>query len=419
MSLPNISVYIRPDSSFITGGNAVLGFVKLGPLVSGGTPMILGPAATAMVQLSGSVQSVSIKRGRTRVTDSFDTGTATVTLIDTTGQFNPDNTSSNLYPYVLPLRQFRITALVNGVSVQLFNGYISRYTYNYEMGTSVTYVTIEAEDAFRILSLANVETISGAVYGEATGTRIGRILTQLAVPTSLRNISTGKSVCWDDPATVRSGLEAVQQVEATELGAFFIDADGIYQFKDRHQVQQLAAGLSTTPLVFNETTGLRFNHVQVGFDDQAIYNSVTVQGVGINDAIATDSTSIAGYFTRSLIRSGSLLTTDTEASAQATLLMNSRKDPSITMDSIQCQPMAMADADAYAVTNAELLDPITLTKVYASSSISRTLTIQGINHDIRPSTWDVTFALAEPVGGDGFILDSSVAGLLDNNVLSY
>jgi VCBS repeat-containing protein len=412
MSLPDITVSIRPDSSFVASGNAVLGSVPLGSIV-------LGPPAIAMVDLTGTVTNVSIKRGRTRVTDSFDTGTASVTVIDTTGQFNPDNTSSNLYPYVLPLRQFRISAVVNGVVVQLFNGYVSKFTYNYEVGTSLTYVTIEAEDAFRLLGLANVEIISGVSFGETTGNRINDILTALSVPSTLRAISTGQSVCWYDPETVRSALEAIQQVEATELGAFYIDSDGKYTFKSRHEIQQLAAGLVNTPIVFDETTGLRYKQVQVGFDDQAIYNSVTIQGEGIVDAVVTDATSISNYFTRSYVRGGSLITTDAEAIAQATLLLNSRKDPSLTMDSIQCQPLAMTDANAYKVINADVLDPVTLTKNYASGSITRTLTIQGINHDIRPDTWDVTFELAEPVGGDAFVLDSTAAGLLNTNVLSY
>ena len=412
MSLPNITVSIRPDTSFIASGNAVLGTSLLGT-------MVLGPAANAMVDLTGTVTNVSIKRGRTRVTDSFDTGTASVTVIDTTGQFNPDNTSSNLYPYVLPLRQFRISAVVNGLLVQLFNGYVSKFTYNYEVGTSITYVTIEAEDAFRLLGLANVEIISGVSFGETTGNRIGDILTTLNVPTTLRAISTGQSVCWYDPETVRSALEAIQQVEATELGAFYIDSDGKYTFKSRHEIQQLAAGLVNTPIVFDETTGLRYRQVQVGFDDQAIYNSVTIQGEGIVDTAVTDATSISNYFTRSYVRSGSLITTDAEATSQATLLLNSRKDPSLTLDSIQCQPLAMSDADAYKVINADVLDPVTLTKNYASGSITRTLTIQGINHDIRPDTWDVSFELAEPIGGDAFVLNSTTAAILNTNVLSY
>lgn len=381
--------------------------------------MLLGPALAGMYELGQLATSVSIRRGRTRVTDSFDTGTASVRLLDTTGLFNPDNTSSPLYPYVLPLRQFRISAEVNGVSVQLFNGYTTRYTYDYDPGTNATFVTIQAEDAFRLLGLADVQTITGAVAGEDTGTRIGRILTQLGIATSIRNISTGLTTCTDDPDTRRSGLQALQQVEATELGAFYIDADGKYTFKNRHEIQQLAAGAIVSPLVFDESTNLDYAEVRIGLDDDQIYNSVAVSGPAITEMTASDSTSAGEYFTRSLVRSDLLIETDAEATNQANLLLSSKKEPVLTIDSIGVKPMALAPADAYSVVNAEILDPITITKNYQGSSLTRTLTIQGIDHNIVPDDWSMSIALAEPVGGDALVLNSSNQGLLNTNLVSY
>lgn len=413
MSLPNISVDIRPDSSFIVGGTAVLGTTALG------SGFLLGPAAAAMVSIGSTVTDVSIRRGRTRVTESFDTGSATVRLVDTTGRFNPDNTSSDLYPYVLPLRQFRISAIVNGVSVQLFNGYTTRYTYDYDPGVNATYVTIEAEDAFRLLSLADITTVTGAVTGEQTGTRIDRILTDLGVPNSITNISTGVSPCDADPDVTRSGLEAIQQVENTELGAFYIDADGNHTFKSRHEIQQLAAGITVTPLVFNETSGLDYVAVRIGLDDQQVYNSVTISGAAIIEQSVVDTTSSDEYFLRSLVRSDLLITTDTEALDQANLLLSSRKNPTLTIDSIAIKPLALSDADAYSVVSTDLLEPITITKSYLGSTLTRTLTVQGIEHSINAGDWSMGIALAEPIGGDALVLDSTNQGLLDVDLVSY
>ena len=82
--------------------------------------------------------------------------------------------------------------------------------------------------------------------------------------------------------------------------------------------------------------------------------------------------------------------------------------------------MALPTATAISLLNAEILDPITVTKSYGSSAeIKRTLTIQGVDHDIRPSDWTMTFSTAEPVSGDGFILDSATYGVLDVNTLSF
>jgi hypothetical protein len=413
MTLPDIDVAIRPDSTFIVSGTAVLGTVTLG------SGFILGPTAAALVSISGNVTNVNIRRGRTRATDSFDSGNASVTFVDTTGQFNPDNTSSPLYPYVLPLRQIRISATVNGTVYQLFNGYTTRYTYQFERGYDAVWVTIEAEDAFRTLSQSSVETVAGATYGETSGSRIGDILTALGVPNSIRSISTGNTSVADDPATVRAGLEAIQQVEEAELGAFFIDKRGFHTFKSRQELQLLAGGQTKAPIVFNETTGIPFTNLQVGYDDQQIINYVTIDGELLTGSVASDATSIGEYFNRTFSKTGSLLISDTEADNQATYLVGFRKDPRVTIDSIDFDVRSLSSTNAQAVVDAELLEPVTVTKDYATGTISRTLTIQGINHSITPASWNMTFELAEPVGGDGLILDSTQSGLLDTNILVY
>lgn len=413
MTLPNIDVAIRPDSTFIVSGTAILGTTALG------AGFILGPTAAALVSIAGNVTQVEIHRGRTRATNSFDTGTASVTFVDTTGQFNPDNTSSPLYPFVLPLRQFRISADVGGTVYQLFNGYTTRYTYQYQPAFDATWVTIEAEDAFRTLSSATVETVTGATYAEYTGSRIGRILTQLSVPNSIRDIDAGDTQVADDPASVRSGLEAIQQVEEAELGAFFIDKRGFHTYRSRQELQRLAGGAVKAPLEFNETTGIPFTGIQVGFDDQNIVNYVTIDGELLTGSVASDATSIGEYFNRTFAKTGSLLISDVEADNQANYLIGFRKDPKVTIDSIDFDVRALSTSDAQAVVDAEVLEPVTVTKQYASGTISRTLTIQGINHSITPSRWNMTFELAEPVGGDGLILDSTISGLLDKNILVY
>jgi hypothetical protein len=328
MTLPVIDVQIRPDSTFIVSGTGILGTSVLG------ASFLLGPPAAALVSIVGQSMDVSIHRGRTRATDSFDTGNATVTFLDTTGQFNPDNTSSSLYPYVLPLRQFRISATVGSTVYQLFNGYTTKYTYQFEPGVDAVFVTIEAEDAFRVLSMSSVVEIPSATYAEYSGPRITKILNQLNVPTSIRSISTGATQVDDDFGTVRTGLEALQQVEEAELGAYFIDKKGFHTFRGRQDLQLLAGGVTKTPIVFDESAGLPYNAVQVAYDDEQIINYVTVDGSSLNGAEAFDSPSIENYFNRTLNKTNSLLTTDAEATSQANYLLGFRKDPKVTIDSI-------------------------------------------------------------------------------------
>ena len=344
MTLPVVDVLIRPDSTFAVSGTAILGTVQLGPLNASypNTPMILGAPAAAMVSIANNTTQISIRRGRTRATDSFDSGSATVSFVDTTGQFNPDNTGSNLYPYVLPLRQFRISATVGSTSYQLFNGYTTKYTYQFDPGVNAIFVTIEAEDAFRTLSMSSLETVATAAYAELSGARITKILTQLGIPNSIRSISAGNTQVADDPDTVRTGLEAVQQVEEAELGAFFIDKNGFYKYFSRQDLQLLAGGSTKPAIVFNETTGIPYEGVQIAFDDEQILNFITVDGELLIGTEVSDATSIQNYFNRTLNKTNSLLISDTEALDQANYLLGSRRDPKVTIDSIDLNVSGMA-----------------------------------------------------------------------------
>lgn len=415
MSLPNIRVYIKPDAAFKPSGNAVLGTSLLG------AGFLLGPPSEAFKELTP-ITSVSIRRGRTRATDSFDAGSASVTFVDTTGTFNPDNTSSILYvggvSYIKPLRQFKITTVIEGSEYFLFSGYVTDFKYDYSQGVNAVQVTISAVDPFRVLTLGNVETITGATYNELSSARISKILNQASIPTGVQNILVGDTYVTDDPDTVRSGLEAVQQVEHTEMGAFFVDRNGKFTFYGRKYLQQLAAGYAKTPLVFGETSGLPFEKITQTFDDENITNDITINGPDILDVQKTDATSILDYSSRSTVLSGLLLVNDAEAENLANYLLNSRKDPQLVISGIEVSPMSLSDANLVTVVTCDLLEPITLTKKYSGSAIdlTRTLTVQSIDHDIRPGSWSMKFGLAEPIGGDALVLDY---GKLDVNTLGY
>jgi hypothetical protein len=51
------------------------------------------------------------------------------------------------------------------------------------------------------------------------------------------------------------------------------------------------------------------------------------------------------------------------------------------------------------------------------TEISQYVTIDGIEHEMNPSNHEVTFTLGETAAS--FILDDSVFGLLDSNILGF
>ena len=63
-----------------------------------------------VVDLSSVTRSIKIQRGRNIMRDTYETGTCTVRVIDETGAFNPQNTSSPYFGYLTPLRKVRVAA---------------------------------------------------------------------------------------------------------------------------------------------------------------------------------------------------------------------------------------------------------------------------------------------------------------------
>ena len=205
---------VRATINFSTGASFGQAFI-IGSGIFGTN--ILADSTAVIVDVSNQVDRIQTSRGRNAAADQFQTGSLTMRIVDQNGDFNPQNTASPYYGLLTPMRKVQITATYSGTSYSLFSGYITGYnTITPKYVGDVVYTTITAVDGMRLLTNALVSTVTGAVAGELTSTRIGRILDQVGWPTSLRSIQTGLTTCQADPGTQRSALAAIQTVETTE-----------------------------------------------------------------------------------------------------------------------------------------------------------------------------------------------------------
>jgi hypothetical protein len=190
---------------------------------------------------------VSTRRGRNRILTNFEAGNATVTLNDPNSDFNPQNASSPYFGKLVPLRKIRIYAETEFnsqiVQVNLFAGYINSYDTNFYEGTNATStVTLQCVDGFRLLN--NVSTgllpVPGCTAGQLSGERVNRLLDFAGFPDSMRTTDAGNSTMQADPGQPRSILAAIQTVEQSEFGAFFMQRSGKTLFLDRDDVAKRA-----------------------------------------------------------------------------------------------------------------------------------------------------------------------------------
>lgn len=394
---------------------------------------ILGPAPADLVDISSQVMRCSVRRGRNRILANFEAGTATVTLNDPNSDFNPQNASGPYFGKLLPLRKIRIYAetelLGETVEVNMFAGYITSYDTGFYSGVYTTStVTLQCVDGFRLLN--NVSTpqddilgpvpVPGCTAGQLSGARVDTLLTYAGFPDSMRTTNIGNSTMQADPGGARSILAAVQTVEQSEFGAFFMQRSGKTLFLDRDTVAKRADAVPRTYTDLGTPGTFPYSDIDFAFDDQNILNSVTVQRVGGLPQTVQDQESIAKFFNKAGQRTNILVQTDQESEDQARTLIAARKNADLRIESITLNMNATIDelntllnlsSDIYNLIIAEKEMP-------GGSSIVKELFIQGVQHDITPDTWTVKLLTAEPLI-QAFILDSTNQGILDINELSY
>lgn len=414
MTRPSIQVII----DFSTGASFGYPFVLGTSELDGGN--VLSDSSTSLVvDVSNLLDSIQTNRGRNISSEQFQTGTASIRLLDRNGNFNPQNSASPYYTYLNPMRKMTITATYSGVTYSIFAGYITGYnTSTPKFDGDIVYTTITAVDGFRLFQNAQFFGVTGAVAGETTGSRIGKILDTIGWPTALRDIDTGLTTVQADPATQRTALQALQTVATTEYGAIYMDTTGRCTFQDRNLTVSSVAG---TPVVFKDDgTAIGYFDVKWVFDDTQIYNLATVTRTGGAVQTVSDATSIAKFFTHSYNQSGLLMQTDATALDYAQAFIASRKDTTSRVDELTLDlQQDNYTAGTVAALSLDFFSPISVTTTQPNNTtLSKTVQVFNVSHSITPNSWKTRLGTAEPII-DGLILDSTLYGILDTSVLSY
>jgi hypothetical protein len=414
MSLPaqiNVSLNFSSGATFgnpFTIGDPVNGILGVGILSDSTTPALV-------VDLTDITRQINIRRGRNITRDTYEAGNATIRVYDQTGAFNPQNPTSPYYGQLTPLRKIRISATYAGATYYLFSGYTTDYTYSYDQAEQVGYVDISASDAFRLFNLAAVTTITGQAAGQDTGTRINKILDTVDFPNGMRSIDTGNSLTQADPATSRTSLAAIQNVEISEQGAFYITPEGNAIFKNRYNTIASAGG---TPIVFNQTGDIPYKNLVFAFDDKLIVNQANVTRIGGTTQTHIDLDSIATYFPHSITYSDLVVDTDAEAANIAAIYVGTRSTTTIRIDQMTIDLLDTA-VPTGTILGLDYFTNVDISNIQPDgSTITKNLQVQGVSWDITPNRWLGTFTTLEPIT-DGFIIGNSTYGVLGDDILSY
>ena len=403
--------------------------MRLGTGAGFGIPLILGDAFTGIlgtnvlasanaefVNITDEVQRMSINHGRDRQFEQYLPGTATIQFLDFTGDWNPANTSGAYYGKIKPMVLVRVETEYQSTGYFLFTGYVSSWDYQWaDQSADYAIVTLECVDGFRMLQLANIENVPGAANKDLPGERINQILDAVGWPSTLRNIDLGDTELENDPGGFRPALQAIQTIEQSDLGAFFIDHAGNATYLSRATLSQLAA--DPNPYEFSDDgTEIAYQDIDVNFDETELANEVTFTRLSGQPQTVSDSASIDEYFVRSYNRSGLMMETNALALARANQVLGYRKQPRIRIDSFTLD-MSSDTSRVEPGLALEIGDPVIVTRRMAGTSdLTVRLSIQGHRSDITPDRWTTTFTTAYPLS-TAFILGSTEFGILGTNTL--
>jgi hypothetical protein len=412
MTLPTINAFIN----FSTGPRfAQAMIIDQGIL---GTN-VLADSAAVIVDVSNQVNRIETRRGRTALSDQFQTGSLSLRIVDQNGDFNPENPSSPYYTLLTPMKKVQITATYGSTTYPIFSGFITSYVTTYPReAEDVTYTTIQAVDAFRLAQNAQISTVTGTSAGQLSGARINNILNQIDWPASMRDIDSGLTTLQADPGTNRTALSALITVANSEYGALYVNADGEFVFQDR---EVTVGSIANTPTVFaDDGSGIDYADVAWILNDTLIFNKATITRVGGSAQVATNQASIDKYFLHSYFLDGLLMQTDAVALDYAKAYVASRAETSIRCDAIVLDLYTPNyNTGIIAALDLDFFDPITVKTTQPGGSVlEKTLQIFGVSMNITPNSWKTTFTTLEPVI-DGFIIGNVDYGVLGENVLSY
>jgi hypothetical protein len=378
---------------------------------------------TEFASVMDSTTSITVKRGRRDIGDTFSAGTMTFTIQDVDGIFNPFDENSPYYdtaqakPGLAPMREVKLIRYDStNVAEYLYSGFVVNYDYNFALGGLDT-VTVYCADQFYLLSQTYLDAYNPSA--ELSGARINTILSlpEVDFPLLSRNIATGTvELGHDSSYNIAAGTNVLQYIsqinDTAEFGRVFMSRAGVLTFENR-----IGNTISASVADFHDDgTNYKYNGVGISFEADAVVNRVVVTGLDGTTATASDTASIALYFIQTNSITNSLLHNQSDVDTAASYLLN--PEPEARYTSVETAFLMLTAAQRDNLATLEIGDTITVEKTFPSGAgtteLAQELSVEGIEHYLDFSTGHrVLYSTAPTTIVYELILDNATYGVLD------
>lgn len=399
---------VKIELGFTADGVGAPFFVIGDPVrgVIGNTDFVIG-GGELFVDVTESLQSFAISRGKNRELDRFNSGQLTANFTNNTRWFDPTYASSPYFGQIVPKRSVRVS--IDGV--YQYYGVTDDWNIAYDAaGNSVA--SLSAVDAFAILA---GNTFSDyAPDEELSGARVNSALDNVGWPSTQRQIDTGDELLEAQiVADGTAALDYLTVVEKSEVGYFFISKTGNVRFISRN------SSFTPAPLTFSDAgTGIPYESISVVYGSELLYNQIVTTSTA-GTAMASDELSQALYGL-SEYNIPTYLATETQLQSIANGLLALYKDPEYRFEKITVNLNNISPSQRADLLALELGDVVfaEFTPSDIPPQIRRAGRVISIAQDHQPAISTITIGLSA-IDGSPIVIGSSIFGIIGEGVIGF
>jgi hypothetical protein len=367
------------------------------------------------------VRGFTTSRGRDFAGDPVGPGTATMTLDNLDGRFDPTYTGGAYYPDILPMVQTRIRAnydipgaieldhgshgqlgdpLQSG-TVGIWRGYASSWPQTWPGNVDAT-VPVGLVDATKLLNLNYAASwVAGfRLFGiESSGKRLDHILDDADWPTDWRHIPIG-TIAAPAKAYGETVLAAIREISEMEQGIVVVSPDGklgLIPYNDRAS--------RTSQVTFGDGPGeAPYTGLELAYDDDQIWNRAEIGTITGGPLAAVDISSQVLFGTRT-IRNPSPASLfgnlgfdgDDWAQSQGDRLIATYKDPSVRVEQLTFLPSSDPEVLWPVALGLDIGSKLTVKRrPPAGNTITVDCYVEGITHRVTVGgMWETVFMLSQ------------------------
>ena len=339
------------------------------------------------------VIEINFRRGRDRADLRDEAGFASIVFNNTSGVYDPDNTSGSS-PWVVGgasiLRdglQMRIVATWASTAYPLFYGFLEN---NFTNQGFLPNVTMTFYDGIGYIADGFAPALATAAYSETAATRAGRMLDYAGWPSGAARSLTG-SVTMLATTQNRGCMQAVTECVDSIAGRFYISKSNVAT------LIPLSNKFSRpTQLLFSDsgaTNTVRYLDLITNPGTKYVVNQAIIMRGDNNQVTSTYNPSVSAY---GVAKKEIFAPVNTDTNATNLALYESRKLalPDTYVERIDFNVLSLANLGLLYpdFLSTELADQVSVQRTtYDGRALQWNLVVEGMKHLITQNNWTVSF----------------------------